>query len=333
MKSTAIWKICVVIPTRNEERTIERVVSDIRGALDPARFAEPVIVVVDDSTDRTRELAAQAGAKVIIGGGRGLGSAMFDGLKAALRSRPDFIVSVDGDGQADGAEIPRFLQPLIDGQADLVIGSRFADRGLIDYRYRLINRMGTLVLARILRGFTGLHITDSHGGLRAMRPEVAAELEMLGTHTYVQETIIDAAEKGFRIVEIASAWRKRGHGRSRVVGSIPRYVFYTLPILMLRSGQHVRALYSGGILLVLAAMTYLFVVLAQSGFNIKATFNRIPAFIFIALLTSIGLQFFFFGLVLQLLKQLKYQVDRVGHRSSTRRASGRRPARTVSGRR
>jgi glycosyltransferase involved in cell wall biosynthesis len=326
-------KVCVVIPTRNEERTIERVIGDIRAALDPEQFAPPSIVVVDDSTDRTRELAAQAGATVLIGGGRGLGSAMYEGLKAAARRRPDFIVSVDGDGQADGAEIPRFLEPLLDGRADLVIGSRFADRGLIGYRYRLINRLGTLVLARILRGFTGLHITDSHGGIRAMRAAVAAELEMLGTHTYVQETIIDAAEKGFRIVEIPSAWKKRSHGRSRVVGSIPRYVFYTLPILILRSGQHVRLLYSGGILLVLAAVAYFLVVLAQAGFNVKATFARVPAFIFIALLVSIGFQCFFFGLVLQLLKQLKYQVDRVGGRRAARRAPGRRSGRAVTGRR
>ena len=156
-----------------------------------------------------------------------------------------------------------------------------------------------------------------------MRPEVAAELEMLGTHTYVQETIIDAAEKGFRIVEIPTVWRKRAHGRSRVVSSIPQYVFYTLPILMLRSGQHIRALYSSGIILVLAALAYFFSVLAQAGFNVKGTFDRVPAFVFIALLISIGFQFFFFGLVLQLLKQMKYQVDRTSQRGmSSRRWSG-----------
>lgn len=316
-------KVCVVVPTKNEQASIERVITEIGDALDPQRFSQPVVIVADDSTDDTRKLARAAGAKVLIGGGRGLGSAMYNGLKAALAYKPDYIVSLDGDGQADAKEINDFLKPLIDDEADMVIGSRFLKPGLVEYRYKFINRFGTIVLSRILRSFTNLQITDSHGGVRAMRPEVVAELEMLGTHTYVQETIIDAAEKGFRITEIPSVWRKRSQGKSRVVGSIPTYVFYTLPILMLRSGQHIRLLYSFGIVLVVAAMAYLLVILAQYGFNIKETFNRIPAFIFIALLTSIGFQFFFFGLILQLLKQMKYQMDRVGPRAAVRQLKGR----------
>ena len=304
-------KVCVVIPSKNEGEGIRKVIADVRAAFDPETFAPPLVLVVDDSTDDTRRHIAAAGATVLIGGGRGLGAAMHLGLKEAVTYRPDFIVTIDGDGQADPAEISQFIQPLLDDQADMVLGSRFKRAGLIDYPYRWRNRFGTIVLARILRGFTNLEITDSHGGIRAMRTCVAAELEMLGTHTYVQETIIDAAEKGFRIIEIPSVWRKRQHGGSRVVSSIPRYVFYTLPILMLRSGQHIRALYSAGIGLVLIALVYFFSVLAEAGFNIKATSSRVPAFVFITLLISLGFQFFFFGLVLQLVKQIKYRVDQL----------------------
>jgi glycosyltransferase involved in cell wall biosynthesis len=312
-----LWKVCVVIPAKNEGQGIRQVISDVRAAFDPQKFAPPLILVVDDSTDDTRRHVQEADARVIIGGGRGLGAAMYLGLKEAVTYGPDFIVTIDGDGQADAKEIGQFLQPLIDDQADLVLGSRFQKPGLVHYRYRWRNRLGTVVLARILRSFTKLKITDSHGGIRAMRRAVAAELEMLGTHTYVQETIIDAAEKGFRIIELPSVWKKRGHGGSRVVSSIPRYVFYTFPILMLRSGQHIRLLYSAGIGLVLFASVYFFTVLAEAGFNIKATGARVPAFTFIALLYSLGFQFFFFGLVLQLTKQIKYRVDQV---SPTRRA-------------
>lgn len=305
-----MWRVCVVIPTKNEEASIRGVIEDIRRSLDPTLFEPPVILVVDDSTDGTRRIAREAGAEVLIGGGQGLGAAMYNGLKAALAYEPDFIVSLDGDGQADASEIPRFLQPLIDDEADLVIGSRFLQPGSIEYRYRWINRLGTIILSRILRGFTDLRITDSHGGIRAMRPEVAAELEMLGTHTYVQETIIDAAEKGFRIRELPSRWRRRRHGGSRVVSSIPRYAFYTLPILMLRSGQHIRLLYSVGLGLVGFAVLYFLWILAQANFNIKATFDRLPAFVFIAMLISIGFQCFFFGLTLQLIKQIKHRLDK-----------------------
>lgn len=310
-------KVCVVIPAKNEGPGIKEVIAGVRAAFDPERYAPPRVLVVDDSSDDTRKFIREAEAELIIGGGRGLGAAMYLGLKRAAAHQPDYIVAIDGDGQADPTEIARFLEPLERDEADLVLGSRFKSDGLIHYKYRWRNRFGVIVLSRILRGFTGLKITDSHGGIRAMRAAVASELEMLGTHTYVQETIIDAAEKGFRIVELPSVWRERAYGKSRVVSSIPKYVFYTLPILMLRSGQHIRLLYSGGILLVMAAVLLFFIVLAQAGFNIKNTFTRLPAFIFIALLTSVGFQFFFFGLILQLIKQIKYRVDQVARMESS----------------
>jgi glycosyltransferase involved in cell wall biosynthesis len=307
-----MWRVCFLIPTKNEEASVRDVVRSLRGALDPKRFAPPTVIVVDDSVDATRRLARAAGAEVIVGGGRGLGSAMYEGLKTAASLPCDFIVTIDGDGQADVGEVARFLEPLLDDEADLVVASRFLEKGSIKYHYRFINNFGTQVLAGMLRRFTGLPLTDSHGGIRAMRREVAQELEMLGSHTYVQETIIDAVEKGFRVKEIASVWKPRAHGSSRVVSSIPRYVFYTLPILVLRSGQHVRLLYSGGLLMIFVALVYFFVILAEAHFNIKALGDRVPAFVWITLMISIGFQCFFFGFILQLIKEMKHRLDRVG---------------------
>jgi dolichol-phosphate mannosyltransferase len=314
------------VPTKNEAASIQQVVASIRAAFNPERYDPPTIIVVDDSTDETRRIALDAGATVLIGGGRGLGSAMYDGLKAASALDVDFILSIDGDGQADMAELPRFLKPLEDGAADLVLASRFQQEGLVKYHYRFINNFGTQVLTAMLRRFTGLPLTDSHGGIRAMRRAVAAELEMLGSHTYVQETIIDAAEKGFRIVELPSVWKPRLHGKSRVVSSIPKYVFYTLPILMLRSGQHIRLLYSGGIVLILLAMIYFAVILAAAGFNIKGLGDRVPAFVWITLMISIGFQCFFFGLMLQLVKQMKYKIDRIGRDAALQESARARQA-------
>jgi glycosyltransferase involved in cell wall biosynthesis len=303
-------KACIVIPTFNEGRIILEVIEEIREGFKTTRYTEIVILVIDDSSDDTRDLATAAGAKVIRGEGEGLGAAMYKGLKSTLKYEPDVIMLVDGDGQADPAnEIPRFLEPIDRGEADLVLGSRFLEKGLVHYNYPLVNRFGIIVLSRILRIQTGLPLTDSHGGIRAMVPSVVAELEMLGTHTYVQETIIDAAEKNYRIVEIPSTWRKREAGKSRVVRSITKYVFYTLPILVLRSGQHIRYLYSLGILCVLGGLAVFGGVMVQEGFKI-ALLHRMPALVLIALLVSTGLQLFFFGFILQLLKQMKKNVDR-----------------------
>jgi len=307
----AEWKICVVLPTRNEAATIESVVDEIRKAFAHNNLGEPIIIITDDSNDETRALAHRLGVHVVIGGGKGLGFAMYQGLKAALAFDPVVIVSMDADGQSDPEEIRRFLEPIAANRADMVVGSRFLEPGLIHYRYRWINRLGIVVLSRVLRWLTHLPLTDSHGGLRAMRPEIVRELDVIGTHTYVQESIIDAYEKGFRIKEVPSSWRERKSGRSQVVKSIPKYIMYTLPILIIRSGVHIKWLYTVGFLLIISAFLYFGVISWQEGFRFKAMFSRLPALILVALLIIVGLQLFTFGFLAELIKNVKSRVDRL----------------------
>jgi hypothetical protein len=161
-----------------------------------------------------------------------------------------------------------------------------------------------------LRRLTGLPLTDSHGGIRAMVPDVVRELQLIGSHTYVQETIIDAVEKGFRVVELPSVWRKRAFGTSRVVRNIPKYIAYTLPVLLLRSGQHIRALYTTGLLLFIGAFIIFGAIFVEEGFTLRLG-HRTPAFLLIALMVMAGLQLLFFGFSFQLLKQIKRSIDRI----------------------
>ncbi len=309
-------KVCVVLPTKNEEKTIAQVIADIRRVLSDNEYKDVSFVVTDDSSDQTRNIAKSEGALVVNGGGRGLGYAMYLGLEASLQFDPDYILSFDSDGQCDPEELKWFMAPLESDEADMVIGSRFQRPDLIAYKYRWINRLGTIILSKILRLFTGLPLTDSHGGIRAMRSEVVEELEMLGTHTYVQETIIDAVEKGFRVKEIHSVWKLRKHGESRVVRSIPLYIFYTLPILILRSKQHIKWLYSLGIIFVSLALAYFAFISYQASFNFKIMFSRLPAFLLITLLILTGIQLFFFGFILDLIKDIKYRLNRLDKKRS-----------------
>lgn len=303
--------LCFVLPTRNESATIVELIESLQNIGKDAGFKSVSVIVTDDSKDLTRKLAKEHGAIVINGGGKGLGYAMFRGLKASLLEKPDLIVTMDADGQADPTEFYKFAEPVLKDRADLVIGSRFLEGKHVKYHYKFINRFGIRILSKILRSFTGLKITDSHGGVRAMRPEVVKELEMIGTHTYVQETIIDAYEKGFRILELPSIWLERKAGKSRVVGSIPRYVLYTLPVLILRSGKYLTWLYTLGLLLVMSAFLYFGIILVEENFAIKELFNRLPALVLIALLILTGFQFLFFGFVLNILKEIKHKVDRL----------------------
>lgn len=226
--------ISFVLPTKNEEHSIGQIIDGIRDESARLDLEIHEIIIVDDSSDQTADVAQKAGAKVVPGGRVGLGTAMMKGLQEASSYNSDVIVSLDSDGQVDLAELKDFIQPVISGSHDMVIGSRFLEEGLLKYSYPFINRQGVRILSLILRLFTGLPITDSHGGIRAMSTSVAQQLEILGHHTYVQETIIDACRKGFRIVEIPSSWLERKKGRSRVVRSIPLYIFKTLPVLLKR---------------------------------------------------------------------------------------------------
>jgi glycosyltransferase involved in cell wall biosynthesis len=301
-------KITFVLPTRDEEKTIGAVINELKTECAHNNLEIQQIIVADDSKDRTREIAKELGATIVIGGGQGLGQAVYRGLKASLRFEADVVVSLDTDGQVDLSELPRFVNPILKDRADLVVGSRFKDKGLVGYDYPFINRSGIRILVFILRKLTGLPLTDSHGGFRAMRSDVVKELELIGTHTYVQECIIDAVEKGFRVEEIASVWNKRNHGKSRIVRSIPKYVFYTLPILILRAGQHIRFLYPLGMFFIFLSLLDFVIVGFETSLNLREMFDR-QSFHLILLLFMIGLNLFFFGFTIELLGNIKRKMS------------------------
>ncbi len=297
-------KISFVIPTRNEEMTIESVISSLHVEAGKLGLDVIEVLITDDSHDRTREKAFDKGATVLVGGGKGLGFAMVRGLKQAAKKNPDAIISVDSDGQVDISELKNFILALDSENADLVLGSRFLEKKSVKYDYPLINRIGTIVLSLILRKVTGLQLTDSHGGIRAMRPHLVEELELVGTHTYVQETIIDAWEKGFKVVEIPSKWNSRLHGKSRVVGSITKYIFYTFPVLVLRTGSHLKILFIIGLLITFLAIVDISIVFWQTSFSLQSILDRQSLVLFFLLLST-GLNLFFFGVTLELLTQMK----------------------------
>ncbi|MBI2172700.1 MAG: glycosyltransferase family 2 protein [Candidatus Aenigmarchaeota archaeon] len=302
-------KIVVVIPAKNEQDTIGGMVKRIQDVGKKHKLDFKVLVV-SDSRDKTMEVAEKAGARAVRGDGKGLGAAMFRGLKAAAEMDADIIVSIDADGQTEPEEIPNVVSPVLSGEADLVIGSRFLDKSLMEYRMPLMNRLGNKSLSWMVRRITRLPITDAQAGFRAMRREVAESLEMIGTHTYVQETIIDAAKKGFRIKEVPSAWKRRSFGRSKVVASAKRYFAWTLPILLLRAGWHTMLFTFLGILLTVAGFIVGLSVLAIENFNIIRTFNHIPALILTALLILLGVLLFFFGFMLSIMIEIKNRVDK-----------------------
>src|SRR5438132_436974 len=138
-------KRLAIVPALNEEVSVGRVIDEIR-AFDPGF---EIAVVDDGSTDRTAGVAADRGAHVIrLPFNLGIGGAMQTGYRYAFDQGYDLAVQVDGDGQHDPAQLPPILRPVLDGDADLVVGSRFAGPGA--YRSTLARRIGIRIFAGVV---------------------------------------------------------------------------------------------------------------------------------------------------------------------------------------
>lgn len=162
--------VVVVVPAFNEERTILDVISGLRGV-----GLRRILVVDDGSTDDTGLLARLAGVEVIRHVlNRGLGAALGTGIRAALLDGAEIIVTCDGDGQHAAADVRLALEPVLQGEADAVLGSRLLGRGHMPWQRYLANRIANLCT----RALFGIWTTDSQCGLRVFSRKAAERLEL-----------------------------------------------------------------------------------------------------------------------------------------------------------
>jgi glycosyltransferase involved in cell wall biosynthesis len=162
-------------------------------------------------------VAADAGAQVIREPQRGYEAACLAGARTARDA--EVLVFLQADGNDDPAELPRVVQPLVDGRADLVLGSRTADptdtSGLA-----LHQRLGNRLVTRLLRLLYGLRLTDI-GSFRAIRTHTFSGLGMEHkTYGWPVEMIVKAARKGYCIVEVPVSCHERRRGHSKVSGTL-----------------------------------------------------------------------------------------------------------------
>ncbi len=203
-----IHSLVILIPAKNEEQTIERVIMEIRQLFTPV----PVVVIDDASTDRTAELAKMAGAVVLpLPFSLGAWGAIQTGLRYALQQGFHTAITMDADGQHEADSIPDLLYPIAIGQADVVIGA-YPQRG------SLLRKIAWSVF----RQLSGLALEDLTSGLRAYhRPAI----ELLASH---QATLLDYQDlgvlillqkHGLRIEEVPTLMYPRRNGHSRIFSS------------------------------------------------------------------------------------------------------------------
>ena len=204
-------RVSVIIPTHNEAQAIERVLADI-----PSDLATEVMVVDSNSNDGTPEIAARMGARVIQEPRRGYGRACLTGLAAA--NSPDVVVFLDGDYSDRPAELPILLAPIIDGRADVTLGSRLHKQnsaGALPWHQVFGNRLA----AGLINFLYGLKITDL-GPFRAARSDVVRALALEETtYGWAVEMILKGALAGFRVVEVPVSYYPR-IGKSKISGTL-----------------------------------------------------------------------------------------------------------------
>jgi glycosyltransferase involved in cell wall biosynthesis len=193
-RGTTPQNITVILPAYNEEVSIGSVVLLTRF------YADNVIVVDDGSSDRTAEIARNAGAEVIVHEvNTGKGGALKTGFLAAEGA--DIIVTMDSDGQHNPEDIPRLVQPILKGEADMVNGSRYLNG--LDRNTPLYRRVGQRVLDRFTNLNSGLKITDSQSGFRAFAASTKDNFRFNAQGMAIEsEMLADAANSGLRIKEV-----------------------------------------------------------------------------------------------------------------------------------
>jgi glycosyltransferase involved in cell wall biosynthesis len=277
--------VSVVIPCLNEEMNIERCVREARAALDASGLLGEVIVVDNDSDDRSSELAAAAGARVVFERQRGYGSAYLAGFAAA---RGSYIVMADADLTYDFGEIPSFIHELEDG-AELVMGNRMGNikPGAMPWLHRYI---GNPLLTGLLNLFFRTGVRDAHCGMRALRRDVLDRLDLRTTGMeFASEMVIRAAKQHLAIREVEIEYHPRG-GESKL--SSFRDGWRHLRFLLVHSPTYL--FIAPGTLLAAAGVLVSITVLAQ--INLLGRSWNIHALIGGALLTIIGTQVLALGL-------------------------------------
>lgn len=214
-------KLIVQIPCYNEEHTLPETVADIPRQIDGIDKVE-ILIIDDGSTDRTVEVAKEIGVDHIVRNKRNLGLARSfrKGIEACLQAGADIIVNTDGDNQYAGAEIPRLVEHVLSGSADIVIGDRETHKvEHFSKGKKFLQWLGS----GIVRKLAGIWVPDTVSGFRAFSREAAIRLNVVSSYSYTIETVIQAGKRDMTVQSVPVRTNPKTR-ESRLFKSIPSFV-------------------------------------------------------------------------------------------------------------
>ena len=284
--------VVITIPAYNEEKTIGKLIMEIKKVMSNDNYSCKILVVDDGSKDSTAKSAKKAGAIVYSHPkSYGLAETFKTEISKSLELKPDIIVHIDADFQYQPKEIQNLIKEIKNGN-DLVLGSRF--KGTIE-EMPFIKRLGNIAFSKVVSQITGLQISDAQTGFRAFTKNVAESVQITSNHTYTQEQIIRAVKQKFSIKEVPIYFSKRD-GKSRLIGNPFGYAIRAL-INIIRVYRDFEPLKFFGIM-----GTSIFAVGIILGFYLiyfqffgGGAFRHLGLMMLDILILSIGLQIIIFG--------------------------------------
>jgi glycosyltransferase involved in cell wall biosynthesis len=205
--------LSIIIPVYNEELTVGNIIDRVKTVMQQTGLKNEIIVVDDCSYDKSLEVAKKRSAKIYtLKQHLGKGYALRAGFSKA---KGDIIVTIDSDGSHRPEELPRVLAPILQDKADLVIGSRYLNQKNV--AARKLNAFGVKLFNYFIQLLTGVAVTDSQSGYRAMKREVLKNQNLKsGEYEIESEMLVKTAKKNFRITEVPISFEQRTYGRSGV---------------------------------------------------------------------------------------------------------------------
>ena len=221
-------KVLIIIPAYNEEASIASVVRDIRSQCPDYDY----VVINDGSFDKTEQICKENGINHIsLPINLGIGGTVQCGYIYAMENNYDAAVQFDGDGQHDPKYIKKLLEPLIVGQADLVIGSRFVEKK--GYQTSFIRRLGIRLIRQVIKLCCGVSILDTTSGFRAANKNLVRLYARNYPFDYPEpEAIVAAVLSGFRVEEVAVEMKERQGGVSSINPLRAMYYMIKVPIAL-----------------------------------------------------------------------------------------------------
>ncbi|MGD1927849.1 MAG: glycosyltransferase family 2 protein [Leptolyngbyaceae cyanobacterium] len=291
-------KLIIQIPCYNEEATLGVTLAELPQTL-PGVDCVEWLIIDDGSLDRTVEVARACGVKHVVQFpyNQGLAKAFMAGVEASVRAGADIIVNTDADNQYCAADIPQLIAPILQGEADMVLGARpINDIPHFSPVKKRLQGFGSWVV----RLASNTQIPDAPSGFRAFSREAALKFNVFNEYTYTLETIIQAGQRGMKIESVPI--RTNGYLRpSRLVKSIPSYVQRSL-FTILRIFMTYRPLrfflFAGSVPFSLGFLLGVRWLILYFGGTPR---SHVPSLILAAILMLIGFQLWILGLVADLL--------------------------------